>query len=417
MTRLTISPLTRVEGHGRVDLILRDGQLHDVEVRLIESPRLFEALLVGRRFDEVPDLICRICAICSAVHKLTALAAIEQALGIEVPRPARLLRELLLLGGHIQSHALHLFCLILPDFHRVASLLELLRAGQPLARAGLDLKAFGNQLQEITGGRVIHPVIPVVGGMLHRPTVQQLHSLRVEAAAWRDRWPSLMADFLAQSHYPPATPVVGIPLAVQPEEYFSLVGKQLAVGHGMTEETPAYAALLAEEVVGYSHAKMAAGPRGPFLTGALARLQLASAVCSDVPAPGSAAGIHDNNAAQLWEISWALKRTVALLDELLDVKPGAPLCAQPAQVRAGIGTAACEAPRGLLVHHFVVDEWGQVVAADIVTPTAINQRVIGLQILADLAGETDPEIMKATAERVVRSYDPCISCAVHLLRL
>ena len=79
MNKIIIDPLTRVEGHGRIELILKDGRLDDVRVRMLESPRLFEKIVVGRKYDEVADLVCRICAICSAVHKLTSLEALEQA--------------------------------------------------------------------------------------------------------------------------------------------------------------------------------------------------------------------------------------------------------------------------------------------------------------------------------------------------
>jgi len=170
MAKVVLQPLTRVEGHGRVELYLDEGRLQAVRLALVESPRLFEKLVVGRAAVEVPDLVCRICAICSAVHKLAALTALEQAMAIEVPPQARQVRELLLLGGHLQSHALHLFCLILPDFTGRASLLELLRENDELARAGLELKAFGNRLQEVAGGRVIHPVNPVLGGVMRAPS-------------------------------------------------------------------------------------------------------------------------------------------------------------------------------------------------------------------------------------------------------
>jgi coenzyme F420-reducing hydrogenase alpha subunit len=169
MTRLIVDPLTRVEGHGRVELLLKDGRLDDVKVRLLDAPRLFEALVVGRSYAEVPDVVCRICAICSAVHKLTSLQALENAMAITVPSLAATIRELLLLGGHIQSHALHLFCLILPDLRGTPDIVELLRHNDPLAKAGLDMKAFGNRIQKITGGRLIHPVNPVFGGVAYRP--------------------------------------------------------------------------------------------------------------------------------------------------------------------------------------------------------------------------------------------------------
>lgn len=412
MTRLSVSPLTRLEGHGRVDLELQGGRLHEVKVRLVEAPRLFESLVVGRRFDEVPDLICRICAICSAVHKLTALEALEQALRIAIPAPARMIRELLLLGGHIQSHALHLFCLVLPDFHGVASVLELLRGKNSLAAAGLELKAFGNRLQETFGGRVIHPVNPVIGGVRHRPDAEQLEQLLREARRWRQDWPALVAEFVAAQSYPPAASLVGVPLAVTQTAPLSLRGTTLASG-GAEHPVAGYAELLAEQTVDYSHAKLSCGASGPFLTGALARQLLSEPV--DSVASSIAEGTHGNNQAQLREIGLALARVAELLEQLSGCHPAGALLGDIGKPEGGIGTAAMEAPRGLLVHHYLVDEWGQIAAADVVTPTAINQSALAAQILADLADETDPRIIRRTTERIVRSYDPCISCAVHLL--
>lgn len=412
MTKLTVSPLTRLEGHGSVDLELHEGRLREVRVRLVESPRLFEALVVGRRFDEVPDLICRICAICSAVHKLTSLAALEKALNIRVPQAARLIRELLLLGGHIQSHALHLFCLVLPDFYGAVSVLELLREKNPLAAAGLELKAFGNRLQEVMGGRVIHPVNPVFGGVRHRPEQAVLESLAGEAESWRQKWTRLVEDFTAIESYPFAAPLVGMPLAVRQDTEPTLAGETLALGndrHAVSD----YSGLLAEQTVDYSHARLSCGPQGPFVTGALARQLLRGSTGRRVTA--ASGGIHDNNAAQLREIGWAVERVSKLLEHLMAAGSAEPLFTEFAKPEGGVGTAAMEAPRGLLIHHYVVDEWGQVVAADVVTPTAINQSAMAAQIMADLADETDPQLTRQTAERIVRSYDPCISCAVHLL--
>ena len=189
-----------------------NGRLEEVQVRLLESPRLFEALVVGRRYDEVPDLICRICAICSAVHKVTSLQALENAMAVVVPPLAAMLRELLVLGGHIQSHALHLFCLILPDLRGTPDVVALLRQKDPLAMAGLDLKAFGNRLQQVIGGRVIHPINPVFGGVAYRPAAAALERLAAEVRRWQRAWPELAANFLQTGHYPQAAPVLGCAL-------------------------------------------------------------------------------------------------------------------------------------------------------------------------------------------------------------
>jgi coenzyme F420-reducing hydrogenase alpha subunit len=416
MARIVLQPLSRVEGHGRVELVLQGRRLQQVRVALVESPRLFEQLLVGRSASEVPDLICRICAICSAVHKLTALAALERLMAIEIPPAARLVRELLLLGGHLQSHALHLFCLILPDFSDQPSVLELLRGGDPLAMAGIELKAFGNRLQEVAGGRVIHPVIPIMGGVARCPPAAELVELQRACAQWQERWPSLAADFARASRYPPARPAVGTMLATGSADRFTLSGQQLFLVGDEPLPVEVYAELLAEVPVAHSRARQSAGGRGPFLVGALARQRLFTGCAGGRSALPATTGIHANNAAQFQEIGWAIGRVEELLSELMPLRNNEPLVAALGPLRAGVGTAAFEAPRGLLIHHYVVDDWGQVAAADIVTPTAINQVVMERQLLADLHDVDEDDELCRAAERIVRSYDPCISCAVHVVR-
>lgn len=415
MTKLTVSPLTRLEGHGKVDLILQDGHLVDARVCLTEAPRLFESIVTGHRFDEVPDLICRICSICSAVHKLTALKAVEQAMNVNIPPAAKMIRELLLLGGHIQSHALHLYLLILPDFSGEESIIPLLKKKHPLAVEGLSLKAFGNRLQEVMGGRVIHPVNPVFGGVSHRPEIEQLTKLAAQAEQWNQKWPYLSAGFLREAAYPGSVDACGTPLALNQDNGITLNGISLRYGHDHVMPVTEYAKLLEESKVAHSHAKVSGGKSGPFLTGALARRSLLPEKHCSKEDLQREHGIHDNNTAQIYEIGWALNRIIELLEELMASEKDGALKVSPVSPESGIGTAAIEAPRGLLIHHYVIDEWGLVVAADVVTPTAINQKAMAAQILADLEGEKDPKVLKTTTERIIRSYDPCISCAVHLL--
>jgi len=415
MNKVIIDPLTRVEGHGRIELILKDGRLDDVRVRMLESPRLFEKIVVGRKYDEVADLVCRICAICSAVHKLTSLEALEQALGIEVPPLAKAVRELLLLGGHLQSHALHLFCLILPDFSGAVSIVELLKKGNPLAAAGLELKAFGNQIQELAGGRVIHPVNPVVGGVIYRPQRQLLQDLAANLETWQRKWPAYAGDFISSARFPVAKAVRGIPLATGQTDSFSLCGDSLWTDSGQVFPASDYRQILQELPDDESFAKSSCGDSGPFIVGALARARLAAARgCMQVSLP-TTKDIYANNIAQVNEVGWALEQARKLTETILNAGDDAPLRVESIQPRGGVGTAVKEAPRGLLVHHYVVDEWGYVAAADVVTPTAINQLTMKQQIFDDLAGVEDVEQMRMVTEQIVRAFDPCISCAVHLL--
>jgi coenzyme F420-reducing hydrogenase alpha subunit len=397
-----------VEGHGRVELQIRGGRLAGARIAITESPRLFEGLLLGRSLFEVPALICRICAICSAVHRVVACQALEKALGVTIPPQAAQIRELLVLGGHIESHSLHLFCLILPDLEGAESVLDLLRKGSAAAREGLALKALGNRIQEVAGGRVIHPINVEVGGVLQRPDEARMKELLADLEGWKERLFAVAAPFSDAARFPASPRVVGTRIAVRGDAGFSLMGEDLALSDGRIIPVGEYRELLREYPVPYSNARHSREGETPFLASALSRLELAG--------DGEfAGGIHGNNAAQAAELSWALARAGKLIREILE--EGERELRVPVQPGLGIGTAAIEAPRGLLIHHYGLDDMGRVAAADIVTPTAINQAAMEAQLLADLDGVVDETELAARAERIVRAFDPCISCSVHLLRL
>ena len=329
---------------------------------------------------------------------------------------AVLIRDLLLLGGHIQSHALHLFCLVLPDFYKDLSVFDLLKRQDHLAQAGLELKALGNDIQELAGGRVIHPVNPVPGGVVFRPDQEALINLLGQLNVWLKRWPDLEEDFLAMANFPNGSKCSGVYLATGDSQRFALSGDRL--WHACQDGSlpvESYGKLISEMPIEESYAKQAMGSSGPFLVGALARLSLAADREVGLTWLNTEDTIHGNNIAKLFEIGWALKQAKGLISSILNAKDSSPLCVGQIEVKAGIGTAAMEAPRGLLIHHYVVDEWGNIALGDVVTPTAINQRLMRYQIMADLSEVIDTRELTQGAEKIIRSFDPCISCAVHVL--
>ncbi len=413
MKRLTIDPLTRVEGHGRVDLEIEGGRLRRAQVSITEAPRFFEALVAGRAALEVPALVCRICAICSAAHRVAAARAVENAWQVEVPEAARVLRELLLLGGHIESHALHLFCLILPDIEGGEDILQLLRAGSARARQGLELKRLGNRMQEIAGGRAIHPVNVEVGGMVFFPARDKLASLLGELASWQQDLADLLAPFGEAAAFPAGVGAIGVPLSLPQEPRMALQGDALVIGGGAPQGAEWYRDLLTETPVGYSNALRSLHHGQPVLSGALARR--CNRAGGEAETRG-AAGIHGNNSAQAQELQWALAAAHGLVRELLALPDEVPLAAA-VRPGPGGGTGLVDAPRGLLIHHFEMDDSGRVARADVLTPTAINQAAMEAQLLADLAVLTDQGEMTRRAERIIRAYDPCISCSVHVVRI
>ena len=169
-----------------------------------------------------------------------------------------------------------------------------------------------------------------------------------------------------------------------------------------------YRELIKETAVDWSHACHSGDPGRPFVTGALARMDGSGSL------PGWPAGIHANNPAQGLEIAWALERALQLIAEVRRLPADVPLLV-PVEPQSGWGVALLEAPRGVLVHSYLLDEFGVVRRADIITPTAVNQLAMEAQLRADLALLPPARHPGPVAERIIRAFDPCVSCAVHVI--
>ena len=405
-----IDILTRVEGHGSIELIRDGGRIVDARLNLHESPRLFEALFVGRRFDEIADIACRICSICSTVHKVAALQAVEQALGLTVSRQTKLLRELAVQGGQIESHALHIFCLALPDYLGVNGIQELAVCAPEKLRVGLRIKKLGNLIQETVGGRAIHPFNLLVGGVGKAPEDDALKILGQQLARMQDDVAASVAfildldDILPQLAALPFCAVSG---------GASLFGDILVTSNGREILANKAAEWFNEGVDANSHAKVSRfHDSSPFVVGPLARMLLSTpSKYADVFTDTS---IRSCLKARVIELELAVERAQILIGQLLDEgfkneQPSAVISA------SGEGTSLVEAPRGTLLHMYRFDRSGICTAANIITPTAINQAAIAAslkELVVEMDG-ADYDQMKSATEILVRCYDPCISCAVH----
>src|SRR5262245_19801394 len=176
---IVVNHLARIEGHGGITVVLDGRRVERVEFDIFEGLRLFEALLRGRAVTEIPAIVSRVCAICSHNHAIAALAAIERALDVHVTRQTARLRELAFHGAAIESHALHVFCLALPDILGRASVLDVAGTDPATVALALRLKKLGNTIQEVVGGRAVHPVNYVIGGFGRLPSMHDLVQLRL----------------------------------------------------------------------------------------------------------------------------------------------------------------------------------------------------------------------------------------------
>jgi sulfhydrogenase subunit alpha len=417
-----INPIPRVEGHGSVRVYREGTRVQRVELHLSESPRLFEALLVGKSFAEVPEIICRICSLCSTVHKVTALLAVEDAFGVEVSEVTALTRELMLNAGMVQDHALHLYCLVLPDLLGVRGVAELALSAPDLLKTGLSIKKAANLITETAGGRLIHPVNIRLGGLGRCLNREELSRLKTELQGVLPACREVHRLFTTPFPFP----------ALQKPDYLTLqpaarplAAQTFLMGSGLSFPVRDYREHIEESVLPHSNAKLSRVCGREVTVGALARLnaglELESAAREmfiDHKAELVGKDIRGNNLAQAIELCHAAERALQLINRLLELGP-APGAAGRISPRAGTGSAACEAPRGVLIHSYTFAPDGICTRADIITPTALNQGALARDLLAlarGMEGEDTPR-MTTALERLIRCYDPCISCSVHVLSL
>jgi len=421
---IDIPHLGRVEGHGGIHVEISGGEISKVDMAIYEGSRYYEVLVVGKHFTEVPPIVSRVCAICSADHTLASQMAVEDAMGIKISPRTRLLRGLLLHGSMVESHALHVFALALPDLLGYPSLLAMVNDYPEEATIGLKLKKLGNTMQEMIGGRAIHPVNAVVGGFGKAPSKHELEHLAREIRTGLDNVLKL-TDLIANLDLPDYSDESNIYAALRTrEDRYSYIGKEIHTSTGERKPVRQFREICHERVVSHSTAKQSLYSDRPFMTGSLARVdingyllegkarEVQERLLPDLP---SSNDLH-NNVAQFIEIVHSLERALYLVNQLID-SPQAEEEPVRETLRSGAGVGALEAPRGTLYHYYEIDEQGIVTGADIITPTAQNlaniEKDFRTAVTRQLNG--DPAKLEHQLEVIARAYDPCISCAVHLV--
>ncbi len=431
MTRtIKVNHLARVEGHGGVTVEMDGKDVASVTFDLFEGARLLESLARGRSYQDISQIVSRICAICSVAHSLSSIKATENAFGVQPTPQTEMLRDLLFRGEDIESHALHVFCLAVPDYLNYPSVIALAGDLPNAARLGLRLKKLGNTIQEVIGGRAVHPVNCVVGGFGKLPSTEQLVELRDELQAAADA-SQMVVDLVAS--LPPADfcskdTVFAALIPRGDFGYGYYAGDEIGIiTGGKLVSVPAaeYKSVANERPLPHSHAKHSSFQGRPFMVGSLARLTVNGGLLNGyVDGVREKFGLNlpsrnpmDNNKAQALELVYDIRRSLAIVKQILaeGLREEAPV---PVQPRAGFGTGVTEAPRGMLVHSYGYDEQGRLTSADVITPTAFNAASVEdhLRCTAGMnSGDTDEALTKKL-EMIVRAYDPCISCSVHLIR-
>ena len=423
-TTLSMHHIARVEGHGNVHVSIEDGKVRDVQMNIVEPARLFESMVVGRPYDKISYIASRICGICSSSHVVTDLLAIEDAFGVEVSDRTRMLRELLVYGSYLQNHASHLFVFAAPDFAGEESLFPLAVTEPELFNGGLVIKALGNELCTKVGGRSIHPITAVVGGFTHEVSPEEYIELADKLRDMR-LFAEKVVDVFAAFPVPDIA-TKGDFLALREEGHYAVVsGRPCFAKDGFEFDCAQYRDYIEEYQVAHSAAYFSRrrDTQETFAASALARINVSwNELTREARLAAAKAGLrppslnpYSNNVAQAVELVDVCVRCEAMLRELAEGEGSSePVDFEP---RAGRGVGMTEAPRGTLVHDVEFDEAGRVVHANIITPTVHNLSDTEhnvFQVAELLANQgADEGTIRLEVEKLVRAYDPCLSCSVH----
>lgn len=418
-----LEPLTRVEGEGRLLVKVNNGLVEDVFLNIFEPPRFFESILRGRKYDSVMDITARICGICPIAYQISSVQAVESIFGVEVTPEIEDLRRLIYYGEWIQSHVLHVFFLHLPDFLGVDSIFEINKINPSIVKEALKLKSFSGKLVEIIGGRVSHPVNIKVGGFYRVPEKAELEPILKEIPTVYETGLKLL-DFLAKLDYPSyqLENILFVSL-IDPDNYPILKG-DIYSSDGLIISKDEFLDYFQEYEVSHSNAKFCKRKDGKhYIVGPLARFNNSfELLLEETKRLAINYGITPpvNNPfksilVRMLEILDCILRTEEKIRNYSKIEN--PYVSY--KVKAGRGCGVSEAPRGILWHGYTVDEGGIVLQANIIPPTSQNQFAMEQDIRMVLkgVGGSDIQSFSLLAERLIRNYDPCISCATHFLRI
>jgi NAD-reducing hydrogenase large subunit len=449
--KIVIDPVTRVEGHGKVTIRLNEaGEVEQARFHIVEF-RGFERFIQGRMFWEVPVIVQRLCGICPVSHHLGAGKAMDVVAGVDKLTPtAEKMRRLMHYGQVLQSNALNFFHLASPDLllgfeAPVAqrNIIGVIEAFPEVGKWAIFIRKFGQQVIAATGGRRIHPRLCVPGGVNQNLAVEHRDALRKDI----DRIIQWCCDALVlYKSFVSSHEELHQTFASFPSSYMSIVGTDGAMdlydgalraiderGTPIFEgaEPVQYCDYLVEEVRSWSymkfpHIRSLGRENGWYRVGPLAQLNccafigtpLAEAARKDFMAQGHGGPVHATLAYH-WARVICMIHCAEVVKELLfdDDLQGNDLVVSGERRPEGISIV--EAPRGTLLHHYTVDDNGQVTGANLIVSTTNNNEAMNRSVtkvaMDDLSGHEITEGLLNHIEVAIRAYDPCLSCATHAL--
>lgn len=415
---ISIDKLSKIEGHADLDIKIREGKVEDVRLRVMDNRRFYEEAVKGKPYNAVPQLVSRICGTCSIAHLTACIEAVEKTLEINISPQTLLLRKLTMYSLMIRDHALHLYFFVLPDLFKLDSLLDLAEENKELIHKALHVKEAGNNLSKLVAGRAVHAPYEQVGGFSNEidknkiePAIEELKNVRQSVIE--------LVELLAKCDWelPWNQNMVGLVTG----DFSFLEGKIKSTSGAVIEEAD-YWDHLQNVVIPYSQADSFKFEGGNYIVGALARVNMNKDKLHEKTKTDLAkflemfpsTNVYHNNLAQAIEILHSIDHAVEILENNTFEKE------QPVEAakKNGEGVGVIEAPRGTLYYWLGIDE-GKVRYANLVIPTAQNliaMREIISEMLPPLI-EQGEDVIRKESEKLIRAFDPCMSCASHFLKI
>ncbi len=418
--------ICRVEGHGNLLVEIDGKKSKNVEMQIVEGARFFEGFAVGRKYDEAINIMSRICAICSTSHQLSAVEALEQSVGIVPSDQVHEFRILLDHGENLQSHILHVGMLALPDFLGYDGAIQMVPKYPDEVKLILRMKRIANDLQALIGGREIHPVNIRPGGFGKYPTTNQLEVMKEKLVEFK-KGIRVIANLYTSLDIPQYQNKTEQLAVYDGKTYPFLRGDIKCLLSGKQVPPEKYKTnFIKEEVKPYSTAKFSTINNGEiYYVSPLARVNINHRfLTDDAKALIKQFGLKlpdfnpfHNNLARVIELMQCVDEAIEITDKYITNPPINNN--KDFRIKAGTGAIATEAPRGLLNHSYTCNKEGIIQKADVITPTAHNTNKIEDDVkkfTPKLTGMKDEEI-ELFFNMLVRSYDPCISCSAHAIKV
>jgi sulfhydrogenase subunit alpha len=419
---ITINNVSKIEGHTDLEIKIKHGKVEDVKLRITENRRFYEMAIKGKNCMQLGQMVSRICGTCSIAHLLCGIEAVENALGLKISDQVIILRKLLMYGLYLRDHALHLYLFMLPDLFNKDSLLEFDDTDpiqHQMVHDAFALKKAGNNLSTMIGGRAVHAPLPMVGGFAKIPTKAEIQEIISELKEVRPLMRLCLKTFAEcpfkferNAHYVSLT-----------NDDFNFIDGHICSTSGICIPEKEYGNYLETILIPYSQSAGYKVRGQDFLVGALARVNQNAASLHPNTKKDAAEylklfpsnNVFHNNLAQAIEMLHSIDASIDILENT-EFKPE-PL-PNPI-IKEGEGIGVLEAPRGTLFYRIRVGGDGIITGGDIVVPTAQNQINLENDLKKLIQDNINlPEAaLQFECEKLIRAYDPCMSCACHFLKL